>query len=179
MITPARWLFAALLVCAVASVYAQGGMRLIVYNYEPVFEDAGLVAHYGIGYDHDLNERVSSAFSFRLAPEIDSYVVNYRSAYHFSDNDRGSFYFGPTVGVRTFTGGDGPTLVPIGLRMGIRGGLERFFADVYAGFQYNAGAGKPVSDADGADVSANAATYVIGFDVGWGWAKKTPKGSYK
>jgi hypothetical protein len=63
--------------------------------------------------------------------------------------------------------------------MGIRGGLERFFADVYAGFQYNAGAGKPVSDADGADVSANAATYVIGFDVGWGWAKKTPKGAYK
>ena len=62
----------------------------------------------------------------RIDLDNNSIVVNYRSAYHFSDNDRGSFYFGPSVGVRKFSEDGAPLLIPVGLRMGVRGGLARF-----------------------------------------------------
>ncbi|MCB0769736.1 MAG: hypothetical protein KDC00_04950 [Flavobacteriales bacterium] len=180
MITGSRLLLFCVWCCVVTLACAQGGIRLIVYNYEPLFEGGSLAAHYGIGYDHDLNERVSSAWTARLDPGNDSYVLNYRSAYHFSDNDRGSFYFGPSVGVRRFTVEGSPTLMPVGLRAGVRGGLERFYADLYAGFQYNAGSGKSFSETGQyAGVDLRAATYTIGLDFGWGWARNTRKGAQR
>ena len=56
-----RSAIAVFLLCAMHAVHAQGGLRLVLYNFEPVLEKDGLSPHYGIGYDHDLNERMSSA----------------------------------------------------------------------------------------------------------------------
>ena len=168
------------LLCTALSTQAQGGIRLVLFNAEPVVEGFGISAHYGMGYDHDLNERLSYALLARFDIETDSYAFNYRSAYHFSDNDRGSFYMGPSVGVRKFTEDGGPLLIPIGLQVGVRGGLERFFADVYAGFRYNIGSGKPIPEPGSPQgLSAVPVAYVLGLDIGWGWAGSSKKGNYR
>ncbi|HRH68064.1 MAG TPA: hypothetical protein PLB89_01025 [Flavobacteriales bacterium] len=81
---------------------AQGGVRLILWNYEPIYSTQGYgdVQHIGVGYDQDLNERLSFGVQGRTTFDGHSWVINYRSAYHMADNTSGSVYFGPTVGVR-------------------------------------------------------------------------------
>ncbi len=152
---------------------AQGGVRLILWNYEPIYSTAGYadVQHIGIGYDQDLNERLSFGLQGRTTFDGHSWVINYHSAYHMADNTGGSAYFGPTVGVRHLKDEGSVNVFPIGLRIGVRGGLERFYADLHGGVQYNIGAAS-ATVGDGRTTSGlAAATYCIGVDLGWGWDK--------
>lgn len=55
----------------------------------------------GIGHDHDMNDRLPLGLSLRVIPSIQGWLVNYRSAFHFSDNKSASFYMGPTIGKRS------------------------------------------------------------------------------
>jgi hypothetical protein len=155
-----------LLAAGATTAWAQGGIRLIVYNFEPVMDGGPVEQHFGLGYDQDLADRLSLGISARAGQ--DTWTVNYRTAYHFSDAGSTSFYFGPTVGVRSISSTrDDLLLVPVGLRMGVRGGLARFYADAYAGIGYNIGSGKPLTE--GARDHAFQAPFCFGVDFGWGW----------
>ncbi len=148
---------------------AQGGIRLIIWNYEPIYRNE-ISQHFGIGYDQDLNDRLSLGLQGRIGTDGDTWAINYRSAYHMAENTSGSAYFGPIVGFRHFKELE-KNIYPVGLRFGVRGGLERFYADLHAGVQYNVGAGS-VSIGDGRYTTGLAtATYCIGLDRGWGWDK--------
>jgi hypothetical protein len=171
-----RTVLSFLLCVAASTLVAQGGVRAIVYDFENLTEGNSISQQYGIGYDHDLNERLSTALAARMGPN--SYMFNYRSAYHFSDNDRGSFYMGPSVGVRKFRD-DGPLLVPVGMQVGVRGGLERFYADLYAGFRYNIGNGQATSEPGVPEISVVPVGYYFGLGLGWGWAGGGKKGTYR
>ena len=157
------------------SAAAQGGIRLIIWNYEQVVQagtDAGLDSHFGIGYDHDLEKRLSYSIQFRYGLNSESFVLTYHSAFHFNDNYRGSFYLGPIIGVRRIGVLDDAVVVPVGMRIGVRGGLERFYADLHAGGQYNIGGSKEVA---GDPYYANdllRGTFCFGLDLAWGWDKR-------
>jgi hypothetical protein len=161
-----RPLFLLLLLSMATAAWAQGGIRVIVYNFEQVMDGGDLEQHFGLGYDQDLDERLSLNFSARISD--DTWAMNYRTAYHFSDVESTSFYFGPTVGVRSISSTrDNLLLVPVGLRMGVRGGLAKFYMDAYAGIGYNIGSGKPLTE--GARNYAIQAPFCFGVDFGWGW----------
>jgi hypothetical protein len=156
----------------IGRVQAQGGIRGIFSNLEPIttgFNGDG--SHYGIGYDHDVSDRLSMAITVRRSTGVPSTVVNYRSAYHFSDNEGSSYYMGSMVGLRSF-GSEGPGLqFPVGFRFGARGGLEGFFADLYVGGHYNLGASGEVTDTyEGVTSDLRKWGFSVGLDVGWGWA---------
>lgn len=151
----------------------QGGIRLIIWNYEPVLVSSDAFVdgqHLGVGYDQDLNHRLSFGIQFRMNTGVSrGWVANYQSAFHFNDNSSGSFYFGPNIGVRSIPGPDAKVLVPIGARIGVRGGLERFYADLHAGVQYNIGGGQPLYIDRGGVVDLRTGSFCFGLDLGWGW----------
>lgn len=155
---------------------AQYGIRAIIWNYEPVAEEtADLMGHFGLGIDHDVNERISNALQFRVTYNTAaSWVLNDRSAYHFADTDGPSFYMGPMVGLRSLKSEvDQRMLFPLGLRMGVRGGLQGFFADLHAGLVYNIGASDPILLADQRQPSnLLPVTFCAGLDMGLGWDKR-------
>jgi len=152
---------------------AQGGIRAILLNYEPVATGFGdEVVHYGLGYDADLNDRLSMRVQWRTAPALSSWVLNYHSNYHFSDNESSSFYMGSTIGVRMVGGADGATLVPVGMRMGVRGGLEGFYADLYIGGHYNVGGGGRVMLENRGAADLRTLSFCGGLDIGFGWGRK-------
>lgn len=166
-----RTVFGAVAALLLHGAQAQGGIRAILWNYEPLFEEpAGAEAQFGLGHDRDLNERMSLNVSFMLVSE-GGWMASYRSAYHFSDNDASSFYIGPTVGVRNVDVHGGMLVFPMGMRMGVRGGLERFYADLYAGAHINVGAGKrPLTETGMGYYDLRTGSFCVGLDLGWGWA---------
>jgi len=173
MSTILKVLNAASALLLVVGSFAQGGVRLVLWNYEPIFDAQGYgnFQHIGVGYDHDLNDRLSFSIQGRTSFDGNTWAVNYHSAYHMADNSSGSAYFGPMVGVRHFTGEAPLNVFPVGIRLGVRGGLERFYADLHGGVQYNIGASS-ASVLEGSSKSGLAvAAYCIGLDLGWGWDK--------
>lgn len=150
---------------------AQGGVRLIFWDYVSMGE-RNWANGFGVGYDHDMNERLSLGVQARaLAGNGAKWSFDYRSAYHFSDNDAGSFYLGPQVSVMSYETADGnKTLIPLGMRCGVRGGLERFYADLFAAVHYAAGANDLVDTEMGRPLKA--ASFSLGLHMGWGWEKK-------
>lgn len=152
-------------------VHAQAsGIRGILYSFETLPNNRS--AHtqsVGLGYDHDLEQRLSFNVNFRTDLEGQVWTAEYRSAYHFSDNSSTSFYVGPSIAYRNISG-TGSGVVPVGLRMGIRGGLDGFFADLYAGFAHNMG-GKDLGKLNDRTNKRSpiGTTFVFGLDLGLGW----------
>jgi len=151
---------------------AQGGIRIIIWNLEPV-EENDMDGHYGLGYDHDLNDRLSLAVTARYAVNSESVVLNYWSAYHFSDNSSTSFYLATMAGLRMFREDGYGVQVPLGFRLGVRGGLEKFYVDVYAGVHYSVGSnGRVLSDNGFRSIDLRQNSFCLGLDLGFGWARK-------
>jgi hypothetical protein len=114
---------------------------------------------------------MSVGITLRRSILTPSTVVNYRSAFHFSDNESTSFYMGPSAGLLKFRSGGYAMQIPVGYRIGVRGGLERFFADLYVGGSYILGATGQVSAADGTGMAdLRKLTFCVGLEMGWGWA---------
>lgn len=159
-----------LLLMTAGTSFAQGGIRWILLNYEPVFKGMeGDMVHMGLGYDHDVNERLSYGIDLRHSFDSESWVGTYRSRFHFSDAGSTSVYFGPSIGVRSIAARRSKVLVPLGLRLGLRGGLENFFGDIYAGVIYNAGHKGDVLFAEDFIYTIRPVTFSVGLDIGWGW----------
>lgn len=111
-------------------------MRLAPYHLDIGFDGTADVG-WGLGYDHDLSERISFVVSAMYYEGTGDLELAYRSNYHFSSNDAGSFYLGPNAAVRM--NGVAGVGVPNGLHMGVRGGLRGFYVDLFAGVRYRIG----------------------------------------
>ena len=154
-----------------AGVHAQNGVRFLLYDYEPLVKNGGDWQNVGIGFDHDLTDELSCGVDMRFGLVVQSWAVQYRSAFHFSDNESGSFYMGPTIGVRDLGDDAGTKVVPLGMRIGVRGGLENFYADIYAGVNtYLGGGGIAAYTAEGDVVKLRTASFNVGLSLGYGWA---------
>ncbi len=152
-----------------------GGIRLILWNYELMYTSEGgdEAQHFGIGYDQDLTDRTSFGVKFRVPIYGGGWVLNYSSAFHFSSTENGSFYMGPNIGFRSLPGEGTSSVLPLGFRIGVRGGLERFYADLHAGYVYNVGGNGQVFIDDSSqpyDLTKNS--FCFGLDLGWGWSHK-------
>jgi hypothetical protein len=154
-------------------VCAQGGIRVPTYNAEMMGKELRLPL--GIGFDHDLNERMSILLTARaiFGGFKEEFSVDYRSAYHFADNSSSSFYMGPVIGVRKTLGQGGALTLPMGLRMGVRGGLDRWYGDLYAGFQYRPFLSGTYIQSDNyswqREVRRLPVGLYAGLDIGFGW----------
>ncbi|HRO99435.1 MAG TPA: hypothetical protein PLN54_08380 [Flavobacteriales bacterium] len=116
---------------------AQGGIRLAPYHLD-VGLDGIVDVGWGLGYDHDLSERTSFVVNAMYYDGTGDLELAYRSNFHFSsNNDRSSFYMGPDAAVRM--NGVAGVGVPIGLHMGVRGGLRGFYMDLFAGVRHRIG----------------------------------------
>lgn len=160
------------LVLNVGTVAGQGGIRAIFWDLEKAGE-AQWVAGYGLGYDQDLNKRLSLAAQFRYGTDgaASHFQFDYRTAYHLADNDASSFYLGPQIGIRSYQSGVEGTVVPVGMRMGVRGGLQGYFADLYAGVFFPLGAtglSRPLLEQERYELAS--VSFAIGLHMGFGWA---------
>lgn len=157
----------------VSCLHAQSGIRAIPWNIEPVFDEkGGEMTHYGLGYDRDLNDRLSLGVDFRILA-VGTWTAEYRCQYHFADNTSSSFYMGSTLGVRSIGDHYSKVLLPIGIRMGVRGGLEGFYADLYVGGKYQLGANGSAVRVDGITYPGfHTTTFVAGLDIGFGWDRR-------
>jgi len=154
---------------------AQSGIRTHLYNAFLVANEPrqlGIVL--GLGYDHDLSRSLAYGIdadylivTFRDDDERDGAALqlNYRAYYLTGDPDASSFYFGSRLGLRRISFLDDVTWsCPIGVRLGVRGGLERFFADLFVELGAQAGGTTPSGAAlSGPEIHA-------GLDIGFGWA---------
>lgn len=149
---------------------AQGGIRVIFWDYVR-FGQSNWASAFGLGYDHDMNDRLSMGLQARLLAESDAkWALDYRSAFHLSENDMTSFYIGPQISVLGYESDDrSTTLIPIGMRCGVRGGLERFYADLFVAAHYTLGSGDVQFETTSATMGAS--TIVLGLHMGWGWDK--------
>lgn len=154
---------------------ARSGVRTHLYNAFLVANEPrqlGLILV--LGYDHDLSHSLAYGIdadclivTFRDDDERDggALQLDYRTYYLTGDPDACSVYFGSRLGLRRIAFQDEVTWsCPIGVRSGVRGGLERFFADLFVGLGAQAGGTTP----SGATLSGPELH--AGSDIGFGWA---------
>ncbi len=159
--------FAYLLLTGAAS--AQWGVQGTVLHWEALSPRGFWFVRAGV--DHDVNERGSLGLDYAISIDLfgagqegesGTYQGNnvyynlssraqgltLRSAYHFSDNDEGSFYFGPFAGFRTVEYQVRPdnfgnslrddtgtsTLFNLGFKFGYRNALDAFYNDIHFGY---------------------------------------------
>lgn len=144
---------------------AQGGIRLIIWNYGYILSDR-VDQQFGVGYDHDLTERTSLSVG-AMYSTANAWMVQYRSAYHLAPNDGASFYVGPTLAYHKYE--NEVSTVPVGIRIGLRGGLARFYADLHAGYAYTIGAGEVLLPERTLPIDITKHSFCAGLDLGWGW----------
>ena len=163
-------LTAALLVLATRAS-AQSGIRLVLWHFEGV-TDNDITAMYGLGFDRDLNDRVSLACEVIGTPDASVITMRYRSAFHFTEiDDGGSGYFGPMVALSAIDLNTGSgVLFPLGARLGFRGTLPGVYMDIYGGYQVQAGAGALNKTPEGVRYGTDIApfSYMFGIDFGFG-----------
>jgi hypothetical protein len=123
---------------------------------------------------------------------VKHFGVQYRSQFHLMDNDGGSIYLGPTIGLRfitqrinyfeevqgafsTFsrevnTEEKGMTM-PAGLRIGYRGVLDGGYADVHFAVGTNIGSSEPFTDLRFLVEESMPTTtfFQVGLSYGIGW----------
>lgn len=167
-----RWSSVIFFFVLLGATHAQTGVRLLLWDYALATE-GGIRGSQtvGFGLDHDVSERGSIGLDLKMGiGEGGGWGAYYRSAYHVSDNENASFYLGPTLGFARIGEDDPVTVVPLGFRMGVRGGLEGFYADLYGGVISNLGAGSAVSTGDGEVTDTSGLLLVLGLNIGFGWA---------
>lgn len=148
---------------------AQTGVRVVLYDFEFAVDEGEGRALAGLGVDHDFGERNSMGFDLRYDLANSGYCAQLRSAYHFSDNRDASVYMGPVLGYQRIGDEDKVTVVPLGMRLGLRGGLERFYADLYVGVVANLSASDAVVTRGENAYQLSNTVFVAGLNIGFGW----------
>ncbi|MFT3884742.1 MAG: hypothetical protein QM724_04735 [Flavobacteriales bacterium] len=171
-----------------ARTMAQSGIRFQLYNMQWTFADVDQRSNvFALGYDHDMTPHLAFGVDagyatletrtgnngFGGSSSARQYVLNYRSYYLTGrDNESTSFYVGSYLGVRRIVF-DGPsrsiTAVPLGFRLGIRGGLPGFFMDLYGEAGMQLGGALPKGAYENTGGSLSGPQFRIGADFGIGW----------
>lgn len=169
-----RTLFALALCVVASSTVAQTGVRALIQDFEiPGKKGYTAIASIGLGVDHDLTDRSSMALDWKIGTdEVASWTLLYRSAYHFADNEGPSFYMGPMLGVRSSSVPEPSVDVPLGFRFGVRGGLEGFYADLYASYITFLGSTGNASFNDERYLGPSRSALVVGLSIGVGWKRR-------
>lgn len=138
------------------------GLNLTLdYGHKLVRKDEGFIptATFGLGVQHDLDRRIGMGVDlFYSAGEqyaINAFEFIYSAKYFTSSNEYTSFYVGSLLGVQVLSGSEygmvGSTngtvdvshvQVPIGLRAGLRGGLDGYFGELFVQGGYSIGNGE-------------------------------------
>ena len=149
----------------------------------------------GLAYQQDLDHRFGVALDFfygtngyGTASER-SYDLIYSAKYFTSDNDDAtSFYFGTFFGAQSVkatveeyvpnSSGYSAYLqtehthvqFPIGIRTGVRGGLDGYFGELFAQVGYAIGNGSIYRTSEGVTVGTSPLYFTLGFSfLGVGW----------
>jgi hypothetical protein len=179
-----------LVAVSVASVTVHGqatGLNLTLdYAHKLVQEDEGIVptATFGLGIQHDFDRRIGMGVDvFYSAGEqynINALELIYSAKYFTSSNEYTSFYIGSLVGVQILSGSGSVNgisgsvdvshiQIPVGLRAGLRGGLEGYFGELFVQGGYAIGHGELYRNSTG---SVNSAPLYFMFGLsflGFGW----------
>lgn len=143
----------------------------------------------GLAYQHDFEPRFGVAFDFFYASESNGLKSNefiYSAKFFTSDNDATAFYIGSFVGVQSLKGVVSVVDVnagmatarrveisklqfPIGVRAGVRGGLDGYFAELFTQVGYAIGSGELYMQ-EGKAVNSSPLYMCVGFSfLGFGW----------
>lgn len=149
----------------------------------------------GLAYQHDFSQRfgigLDAVLGFDRTNTSDrSYEGIYSAKYFFSDNEGTTGYIGTFIGVQSLKAdvtehvATGPGYysiqhvkaskiqVPVGIRMGLRGGLDRYFGELFIQAGYALGNGK-FYKADGVIVKTTPLYFSVGGSfLGFGWDHK-------
>jgi len=149
----------------------------------------------GLSYQQDLNHRFGIALDFFYGthgynPASErSYDLIYSAKYFTSDNDDAtSFYLGTFFGAQSvkatveeevpnssgyssYVQSDHTRMqFPLGIRIGVRGGLDGYFGELFAQGGYAIGNGTIYRTSDGVTVGTSPLYFTLGFSfLGVGW----------
>ena len=158
------------------------------YAHALVAGSKGLVptGTFGLGVQRDFDRRLGMGadvfFSGGGDDNINALEFIYSAKYFTSSNEYTSFYLGSLLGVQVLSGSGYSNVggvsgsiavsrvqIPIGLRAGLRGGLEGYFGELFVQGGYAIGNGELFRTAAGA---VNSAPLYFGFGLsflGYGW----------
>ncbi len=196
-----RRLGGALFLCATATTahaQASGFNVTVAYAHgliqHDVFEGETSPA-VGLAYQHDLSQRFGIGLEAVLGFDgfnsaVRSYEGIYSAKYFFSDNEGTTGYIGSFIGVQSLKaevtdhvlGSNGYSIprtveaskiqVPIGIRVGLRGGLDGYFGELFVQAGYALGNGI-LYKADGDIVKTTPLYFSVGGSfLGFGWDHK-------
>ncbi|MBS1941478.1 MAG: hypothetical protein JST38_11460 [Bacteroidetes bacterium] len=147
-----------------------------------------LASGLGLAYQQDFEPRFGMALDLNYRMDnVDVHAVDgiISAKYFTSDNDATAFYIGSFFGIQSLKAtsreyaspGIGSAVMkdhtklqfPIGLRAGVRGGLDGYFAELFAQAGYMIGNGQ-LYTSEGEQVSTSPVFLSIGFSfLGFGW----------
>jgi hypothetical protein len=177
-----------LMTCRVAFSQTTGINLTLQYAHALVDGDKGIVpsATAGLGFQHDFEKRLGMAVDLNYAVGEESDVraleAIYSAKFFTSDNDATAFYIGSFLGVQRLSGSGSTSTgissasgefshlqFPIGLRAGLRGGLEGYFGEIFTHVGYALGNGTLVPTSSGG-MNSEALYFGVGFSfLGFGW----------
>lgn len=176
-----------LAVCHGVFSQATGINLTFQYAHALVDGDKGIVPSttVGLGFQRDFQRRIGMGVDLNYASRqnggLQAFEAIYSAKYFLSDNDATACYIGSFLGVQSISGTDVHTgtvstsvdfsrvQVPIGLRAGVRGGLEGYFGEIFTHVGYAIGNGELVSTSSG-KVNSEALYFGVGFSfLGFGW----------
>ncbi len=174
-----------ILLCSVGFANAQTGIRFTFLDFDQI--STNWRPDILVGFDKNLGDRLSIGVDvvkgFRFDQNDDDFYamntwgIQYRSQYFFGS----SVYIGSTIGFRRIALSVNPdpfgtyysvygtspafiptrdlTIVPVGIRLGLRSELDGWYQDLYAGVGYNLNAPTELS----------SAWINLGYAFGIGW----------
>ena len=147
----------------------------------------------GSDYSGEEIQVTSGAYVANYDLSAKTLAIAYRAVYAFSDNDETHVYLGSSIGYRKLKQTvnlayvDGPTydngpfqqraegsvsVIPVGLRLGVAGGLEGGYGDLYLSAMYGIGSNKSgfsQSFFSGDEFKPASFILTIGLAYGIGW----------
>ena len=192
-----RSLLAGLLFSCTATAWSQAsGFNLNIFYGHGLLKGEKAIDWGGaggsLGYHHDLSSRFGLALNVGIAGDnlgASSVEGIYGAKYFFSDNDETAVYIGSFIGVQSLkasvseyvsTNPNGAfnyrtieaskLQVPVGLQLGLRGGLDGFFGELFIQAGYAIGSGDFYSISPNETVKTSPLYFSLGLGLlGFGW----------
>jgi hypothetical protein len=184
-----------LLALASSAIGQATGLNFLVEYGHPLTDaDKGFASSvaFGMGIQHDFTDRIGACLDVRYAAsenqdDLHAWEVIYNAKYFTSENDGTAAYIGSLIGLQSYGGTALESFpgafgyqdyraveishmqFPVGLRAGVRGGLEGYFAEIYVQAGYAIGNGFLFNGEDG-PVNSSPTFFGVGFSfLGVGW----------